>query len=314
MFQPRTEIQTETIPFENNFNLQNTNKSSIKLPPITISNFNGNPQKYHELINNFFNLVHNNTSLTDTHRITYLQNSVVEKAKEKIRAYSCDPAYYAIALKELMDHFGDHSIVVNAFINQLEAWRPNNDYNKQNFVFFASFLKCLVQAFEYLGFKADLQSSTLMKKAKERIPHKILIKWTEYTKTSIGNQPTVSDFQKWLEVHAQVYDKINRENVTKPFKNWNHFGQNNNNISRNNNNNDNRNSNAMNQFSNNSQNNWKQNSLHSRRPANQYGQTPFLLHKDADQSNKSCEKCKGSQYSQHALNTKNVRQTKGMTL
>ena len=104
--------------------------------------------KYHEWINIFFNLVHNNTSLTDTHRITYLQNSVVGKAKEKIQAYSFDPAYYAIALKELMDPFGDPSIVVNAFINQLEAWRPNNDYNKQNFASFASFLKRLVQAFE----------------------------------------------------------------------------------------------------------------------------------------------------------------------
>ena len=51
----------------------------------------------------------------------------------------------------------------------------------------------------------------------------------------------------------------------------------------------------MNQFSKKSQNNWKQNSLHSSRPANQYGQPPFLSRKDADQSNKSCEKCKGSQ-------------------
>ena len=50
----------------------------------------------------------------------------------------------------------------------------------------------------------------------------------------------------------------------------------------------------MNQFSNNAQNNWKQNSLHSSRPANQHGQPPFLPRKDADQSNKSCEKCKGS--------------------
>ena len=201
-----------------------------------------------------------------------LTDSVVGKAKEQIQASSCDPAYYAIALKELMDHFGDPSIVVNAFINQLEAWRPNNDYNKQNFVSFASFLKRLVQAVEYLGFKPGLQSSTLMKKAKE--------------KTSL--------IFSWLEVQAQVHDKINRENVNKPFNNWNTFGRNNNNISRINNNNDNRNSNAMNQFSNNSQNNWKQNSLHSSRPANQHGQPPFLLRKDADQSNKSCEKCKGS--------------------
>ena len=152
-----------------------------------------------------------------------------------------------------MGHFGDASIAVKAFINQLEAWRPNNDHNKQNFLSFDSFIKRLVQAFDYLGFKADFQSSTLMKKAKEIIPHIILIKWTEHTITSIGNQPTLSEFLKWFEVQAQVYDKINRENVDKPFNNLNTFSQNNNNISRiNNNNNDNRNSNAINHFSNNS--------------------------------------------------------------
>ena len=51
-----------------------------------------------------------------------------------------------------MGNFGDPSIVVNSFINQLEAWCPNSDYNKQNFVYFASLLKGLVQAFDYLGF------------------------------------------------------------------------------------------------------------------------------------------------------------------
>ena len=146
------------------------------------------------------------TSLTDTHQITYLQKSVVGKAKEKIQAYSCDPIYYAIASKELMDHF-DPSIVVNAFIKQLEAWRPNTDYNTQIFVSFASLLKRLVQAFEYLGFKADLQSSTLMKKAKEKIPQNILIKWTEYKITSIGNQPTVMIFRSGLKYRPKYTTK-----------------------------------------------------------------------------------------------------------
>ena len=85
-FQPRTEKQSETIPFEQNFNLQTTNKSSIKLPPIKIPKFKGNPLTYHERINNSFNLVHSNISLTDTHRITYLQNAIVGKTKEKIQA------------------------------------------------------------------------------------------------------------------------------------------------------------------------------------------------------------------------------------
>ena len=186
----------------------------------------------------FFYLVQNKTSLTDTHRITYLQNSVVGKTKEIIQAYSCDPANHAVALKELMDPFEDPSVSVNTFINRLEAWHPNNDHNKQNFVSFASFLKRLLQAVEYAGFKADLQSSTFMKKAKEESRHNVLIKRTEYTILSIGNQPTVSVFQKWLEVQAQVYDKINGESVHKTFNNQKIFGHNKNNISRTNKNTD----------------------------------------------------------------------------
>ena len=96
-----------------------TSKHSIKLPPLKIQNFNGNPLKYHEWINNFFCLVHNNTSITDTHCITYLQNAVTEKAKDVIQAYSCDPAYYSTALNELMSYFGDPTIVVNAFTKSI---------------------------------------------------------------------------------------------------------------------------------------------------------------------------------------------------
>ena len=68
----------------------------------------------------FFCLVHNNNSITDTQRMTYLQNAVTGKAKDVIQAYSCDPAYYITALNELMSYFGDPTIMVNAFKNQLE--------------------------------------------------------------------------------------------------------------------------------------------------------------------------------------------------
>ena len=83
--------------------------------------------------------------------------------------------------------------------NQLENWKSTNDCNKQNFVAFALFLKRLVQAFQYLGYRADLQSSTLIKKAKEKVPHNILLKWTEHTVTSIETPATLVEFQKRLE-------------------------------------------------------------------------------------------------------------------
>ena len=145
-------------------------KCAIKLPPLKLQNFNGKPMHCHEWINNFFSMVHNNISITETHRITYLQNSVSGKAKDLIHAYSCDPSYYNTALNEIMSRFGDPSVVVNAFINQLKSWKFNSSYNKQSFIAFSSFLKRLVQAYQNLGFQADLQSSIILRKAKEKFP------------------------------------------------------------------------------------------------------------------------------------------------
>ena len=148
-------------------------KHSIKLPPLKLQNFNGNPIHFHEWINNFNTMIHNNTSITDKHRIQYLQDSVSGKAKDLIHAYSCDPSYYQTALNEPIRHFGDRTIVVNAFINQLENWQMNFQ-NKQSFIAFSSFLKRLVQAFQYLGFTAELQSSLQHSLRKPRRKHHII--------------------------------------------------------------------------------------------------------------------------------------------
>ena len=155
-------------------------------------------------------MIHNNTSIIDTHRITYLQNSVYGKAKELIHAYSCGSTYHQTALNEIIRHFGDRTIIVNEFNNQLENWQVNFK-NKQSFIAFPSFLNRLVQAFQYLGFKADLQSTTLIKKTKAKTPHHLVLKCTEHCLTELSSDPVLVDFQQWLELQAQIYDKGGRE-------------------------------------------------------------------------------------------------------
>ena len=111
-------------------------KQAIKLPALSLPHFNGNPLRYHERINKFFSMVHNSTGITDTHRITYLQNSVSGKAKKIIESYSCNPDYDETALNELINHFRDPIVVVSAFINQLESWHTTDSNNQKSFVAF----------------------------------------------------------------------------------------------------------------------------------------------------------------------------------
>ena len=91
---------------------------------------------------------HNNTTITDTHRITYFNNAVTGKVKDVIKAYSYDPAYHNTASNELMSCFGDPATVANTLTNQLETWKSTNDYSKQISVAIASFAKRLVQALQ----------------------------------------------------------------------------------------------------------------------------------------------------------------------
>ena len=55
--------------------------------------FDGDPFQYHDWINTFKATVHSNLSVTDTHRITYLQNSVSGPAKDIIKGYSYNPTF-----------------------------------------------------------------------------------------------------------------------------------------------------------------------------------------------------------------------------
>ena len=117
--------------------------------------------------------------------------------------------------------------MVKALINQLENWQVNHQ-NKQSFNAFSFFLKRLVQAFQYLGFIADLQSTTLSKKAKETVPHNLIHKWTEHCLTEFRSDPSLAEFQQWLELQAQVFDKVSRENPMRNlFPNSKKFGSSN---------------------------------------------------------------------------------------
>ena len=82
----------------------------------------------------------------------------------------------------------------------------------------SNFLKRLVQTFEHLGFQADLQSFTLLKKAKEKLPYNILFKWTEHRLTTTAEPASLASFQQFLELHAHFYDTINRDQTLKSFR------------------------------------------------------------------------------------------------
>ena len=154
--------------------------SCIKLPHVQIPKFDGDSLAFHDWINIFKASVHDNTSISQTHRITYLQNSVSGKAKDLIRSYSCNSAFYKVGLAELESRFGSPQHVVTTYIRRLKSWQKMSSLN-HTLVFFSTFLKQLIETFHNLHFTADLHCSTLLTLAKEKLPHHLLLKRIEHT-------------------------------------------------------------------------------------------------------------------------------------
>ena len=87
-------------------------KTTVKSPPIQIPSFDGNTLAFHDWLNMFNATVDSNTTISDTHRITYLQNAVTGKAKELIKGYSCNPVFYKPALQDLKSRFAIHLLYI----------------------------------------------------------------------------------------------------------------------------------------------------------------------------------------------------------
>ena len=181
---------------------------AIKLPPIRLPTFDGNPLQYHDWINTFNATVHNNPSITDTHRITYLQNSVTGKAKDLIKGYSYNPVFYTEALNDITKRFGDPDYIISSYITKLEQFPRAKHHDSNSLTNFTTFLKEFTRTFTTLNFTSDLTSSAVLRLAKEKLPDNLLFKWTEHAIRRALDKPSLVDFQEWLDVHAAVYDKM----------------------------------------------------------------------------------------------------------
>ena len=58
----------------------------------------------------------------------------------------------------------------------------------------------------------------MLKKAKKKVPYKILLKWTEHRLTTTAEPTSLRSFQQLFELHAQIYDTIKCEQTFTSFR------------------------------------------------------------------------------------------------
>ena len=128
--------------------------------------------------------------------MTYLQNALTDRAKGSIIGYPYNGEFYYEAMQELHERFGKPQHVTAAYLDKFEHWPRPIINNPESFLSLAAFFRQLVQTFILtIDFTTDLQSSAVLKIAKDKLAPTMIIRWNEYVPRQAIVQPNLIHFK-----------------------------------------------------------------------------------------------------------------------
>ena len=98
--------------------------TKTKLPKLKIKNFSGNITGWSPFWGMYKSSVHDNTSLSNIEKFSYLQSLLVGKAQEAIAGMSLTDANYTAAIDLLQRRFGDKERTIAAHMDNLMSLEP----------------------------------------------------------------------------------------------------------------------------------------------------------------------------------------------
>ena len=102
--------------------------------------------------------------------------------------------------------FGKPHIVVKAHLNRLRKWVKLSDDRLHEVRRFSDVISTAVKTFKLLGYTNDLHAANNLNMVVDNLPHSLCVKWREYRREKELKHATLLDFEKWIEVQAEVHD------------------------------------------------------------------------------------------------------------
>ena len=81
-------------------------------------------------------------------------------------------------------------------------------HNSENIIAYASVVSSLVGVFPSLSYDADLQSSSLVNQAVEKLPLNLKESWCSHIVRNQWDRPTLLDFNDWLQTKFDTHDRM----------------------------------------------------------------------------------------------------------
>lgn len=95
------------------------NSSSHRLPKLILPIFSGNPLKWQTFWDTYKTAIHNNASLSDVQKFTYLKAQLSGEAANSIEGLPLSESNYAQSIELLEERFGQPHKIINAHMQAL---------------------------------------------------------------------------------------------------------------------------------------------------------------------------------------------------
>ena len=183
----------------------NTGHSSSSLPKLRLNNFDGNPLEWPEWSSMFIATLDKRT-IHDSEKMSHLKTLLTGKAKSAISGMGYSGQFYSAAWNILERKFGRPHVIIDAQLESLRKANQVKPHDSTNLITFSVIVSNFVNVLKEYKHIGDLQSSSTLYMAVDKLPQVLKEKWWFYVDDKDEDWPDLIMFEKWLSRMAFVHE------------------------------------------------------------------------------------------------------------
>ncbi|XP_066251914.1 uncharacterized protein [Euwallacea similis] len=180
--------------------------ASVKLPSLTLPEFNGNYADWQMFRDMFNAIVHNNVTLSDAQRFYYLAASLKGEAKGIIASLAPTDANYATAWELLKKRYENKKIITNSHLKEIMGLPTLTKESHMLLRDFSNSFSKNYRALESLGEDVSGWKTLLIYILVSKLDSNTRREWENYCKDM--NSPKIDDFDEFIIRRCQMLETL----------------------------------------------------------------------------------------------------------
>lgn len=188
---------------------------NVKLPQISIPEFNGSYDRWLQFYDSFTSLIYNNNALTNVQKFYYLQTALKGEASGVIRALEVSDANYLVAWQMLKDRYENKRIIIHSHVKGLfelqGALKESHNNLRKLLDTFVTHYRCL----KNLGQPVEHWDTLLIYLISNKLDLATKKDWEASVK---HDSPSIDDFIKFLTNKCLLLETLDNKQIASNIK------------------------------------------------------------------------------------------------